>query len=71
MRIFRCARRFSHQKGDWTNQDPQITAFLRNFGRDGLPFYVFYPAGRNDPVILPSVLTQGIVAIALRGKTSS
>ena len=32
-------------KGDWTNQDPEITAFLRTFGRDGLPFYVFYPAG--------------------------
>lgn len=58
-------------KGDWTNQDPEITAFLRTFGRDGLPFYVFYPAGRNEPIILPSVLTEGIVATALRGKTSS
>ena len=58
-------------KGDWTNQDPEITAFLRTFGRDGLPFYVFYPAGRNEPIILPSVLTEGIVAAALRGRTSS
>ena len=58
-------------KGDWTNQDPEITAFLRTFGRDGLPFYVFYPAGRNEPIILPSVLSEGIVAAALRGRTSS
>lgn len=61
----------AYLKGDWTNQDPQITAFLRTFGRDGLPFYVFYPAGRNEPIILPSVLTEGIVATALRGRTSS
>jgi thiol:disulfide interchange protein len=61
----------AYLKGDWTNQDPQITAFLRTFGREGLPFYVFYPAGGNEPIILPSVLTEGIVATALRGKTSS
>lgn len=58
-------------KGDWTNRDPQITAYLRTFGRDGLPFYVFYPAGRSEPIILPSVLTEGIVATALRGRTNS
>ena len=58
-------------KGDWTNRDPEITAFLRSFGRDGLPFYVFYPGANNEPVVLPSVLTQGIVAATLRGKPSS
>ncbi len=58
-------------KGDWTNRDPEITAFLRSFGRDGLPFYVFYPGANNEPVVLPSVLTQGIVAATLRGKSSS
>jgi thiol:disulfide interchange protein len=51
-------------------KDSQITAFLRTFGRKGRPFYVFYPAGRNDPIILPSVLTEGIAATALRGKTA-
>lgn len=61
----------AYLKGDWTNQDPQITAFLRSFGRDGLPFYVFYPAGKDEPVVLPSVLTEGIVAATLQGKTSS
>lgn len=61
----------AYLKGDWTTQDLQITAFLRTFGRDGLPFYVFYPAGGSEPIILPSVLTEGIVATALRGRTSS
>lgn len=49
-----------YMKGDWTNRDPAITAFLQSFQRDGLPFYAFYPAGKA-PVVLPPVLTQAIV----------
>ncbi len=49
-----------YMKGDWTNRDPAITAFLQSFQRDGLPFYAFYPAGK-EPVVLPPVLTQSIV----------
>jgi len=49
-----------YMKGDWTNRDPAITAFLQSFQRDGLPFYAFYPAGK-EPVALPPVLTQAIV----------
>ncbi len=49
-----------YMKGDWTNRDPAITAFLQSFQRDGLPFYAFYPAG-EEPVVLPPVLTQAIV----------
>ncbi|WP_040777117.1 protein-disulfide reductase DsbD family protein [Massilia timonae] len=49
-----------YMKGDWTNRDPAITAFLQSFQRDGLPFYAFYPA-RKEPVVLPPVLTQSIV----------
>ncbi|OON61021.1 cytochrome C biogenesis protein [Massilia sp. KIM] len=59
------AREVVYMKGDWTQRDPAITAFLRGFGRDGLPFYVFYPPGK-DPVVLPPVLTQTIVTEALR-----
>lgn len=47
-------------KGDWTKRDPAITAFLQSFQRDGLPFYAFYPPGK-EPVVLPPVLTQAIV----------
>lgn len=54
-----------YMKGDWTNRDPAITAFLRSFQRDGLPFYVFYPAGK-EPVVLPPVLTQAIVTDTLK-----
>jgi thiol:disulfide interchange protein DsbD len=52
-----------YMKGDWTNRDPAITKFLQAFQRDGLPFYAFYPPGK-DPVVLPPVLTQAIVTDA-------
>lgn len=49
-------------KGDWTRQDPAITAKLSEFNRNGVPLYVFYPAGRESrPVILPQILTAAIV----------
>lgn len=55
-----------YMKGDWTNRDPAITAFLQSFQRDGLPFYAFYPAGGMEPVVLPPVLTQAIVTDSLK-----
>lgn len=52
-------RNIVYLKGDWTRQDPDISAFLRAHGRDGVPLYVFYPAGNKPPEILPQVLTPG------------
>jgi thiol:disulfide interchange protein DsbD len=53
-------------KGDWTSQDERITALLRQFGRSGVPLYVFYPAGADSrPVVLPQLLTPGIVLDAI------
>jgi thiol:disulfide interchange protein DsbD len=57
-------------KGDWTRQDSEITAFLRAHGRDGVPLYVFYPAGGGQPVVLPQLLTPGIVLGALGQATT-
>ncbi len=56
----------TYLKGDWTNRDPEISAYLRNFNRDGLPFYAFYPPGGREPVILPPVLTEAIVLDELK-----
>jgi thiol:disulfide interchange protein DsbD len=50
-------RHVTYLKGDWTRQDPQITDYLRENGRDGVPLYVYYPAnGRPD--VLPQILTE-------------
>jgi thiol:disulfide interchange protein DsbD len=56
----------AYLKGDWTRQDPAITAFLRENGRDGVPLYVFFPAGGGQPEVLPQILTEGEVLGMLR-----
>ena len=53
--------------GDWTRGDPDITAYLRDNRRDGVPLYVFYPAGGGAPVTLPQLLTPGLVLNAIQG----
>jgi thiol:disulfide interchange protein DsbD len=58
-------------KADWTKQDPMITDVLGTFGRNGVPLYLFYPARRgNDPagqpVVLPQILSEGIVIDAIQ-----
>lgn len=55
-------RDISYLKGDWTNQDAAITQKLAEFGRSGVPLYVFYPAGQDtQAVVLPQLLTPEIV----------
>ena len=51
-------------KADWTVQDPAITEALAAFGRNGVPLYVYYPAG-GEPQILPELLTPAIVLATL------
>ncbi|MFC6634455.1 protein-disulfide reductase DsbD family protein [Microbulbifer taiwanensis] len=50
-------------KGDWTNQDPQISELLAKYGRTSVPLYLLYPAGGGEARILPQVLTrEGLLA---------
>ncbi|MGE0420303.1 MAG: thioredoxin family protein, partial [Acetobacteraceae bacterium] len=58
-------RGITYLKGDWTRHDPAITAYLRGFGRDGVPLYVFYPPNGGTPVVLPQILTEGTVLAAI------
>lgn len=54
-------------KGDWTNYNDDITSYLASFGRSGVPLYVYYgprdpeSGKRPDPVVLPQILTPGII----------
>jgi len=53
-------------KGDWTNVDPAITAFLQQYKAVGVPLYVVFRAGEAGPGhALPTVLTDAIVRQAL------
>jgi thiol:disulfide interchange protein/DsbC/DsbD-like thiol-disulfide interchange protein len=64
-RIFR-GKGVTLMKGDWTNRDPAITKALSLFGRAGVPLYVVYNSkpGSTTPVVLPQLLTAGIVQSA-------
>lgn len=53
-------------RADWTNQDPLITAELARYHRSAVPFNVVWLPGKDDPVILPELLTAGIVLDAVR-----
>ena len=61
----------AYLKGDWTKKDPEITKYLNQFDRQGVPLYVFYPAPdkitgiREEPITLPQILTNGMVKNAV------
>lgn len=52
-------------KGDWTRRDPVIAAELARHGRAGVPLYLVYAPGAEQPRVLPQLLTPGLVAQAL------
>jgi thiol:disulfide interchange protein/DsbC/DsbD-like thiol-disulfide interchange protein len=59
--IFR-DKKVTLMKGDWTNRDPAITHALAAFGRAGVPLYVVYNSKPgSEPVVLPQILTAGVV----------
>lgn len=53
-------------RADWTRRDAEITAALARFGRNGVPVYALLRPGQ-PPVLLPEILTTGIVRDALAG----
>ncbi len=50
-------------EGRLTNRDPAITRALAAFGRAGVPLYLVYNStpGSAEPVVLPQLLTAGVV----------
>ena len=53
-------------RADWTSRSAEITRLINSFGRSGVPVVVLYPPGdRSQPVLLPTLLTPGIVIDAL------
>jgi thiol:disulfide interchange protein len=57
-------RGVTYLKGDWTNQNPEITRLLERYGRSGVPLYLLY-TGTGEPQVLPQILTEGTVLAAL------
>lgn len=52
-------------KGDWTNRNDEIANLLADYGRAGVPLYLLFPKGQTEAIILPEILTPGIIADAI------
>ena len=52
-------------QADWTDRSDAIARTLATFGRAGVPVYALYPRGSASPVLLPELLTPGVVREAL------
>jgi len=53
-------------RADWTSRNPQITAELARFNRSAVPFNLIYKPNQPAPLVLPELLTPGIVLDALK-----
>ena len=56
----------AYLKGDWTNRDAVIAQVLADHGRAGVPLYLVYGAGGREAVVLPQLLTEGVVLRAVQ-----
>ena len=52
-------------RADWTRPDEAIRRYLEEHGRYGIPFYAVYGPGAPGGLVLPEVLTPGLVLDAL------
>jgi thiol:disulfide interchange protein len=54
-----------YMKGDWTDVDPDISAFLQQYRSPGVPLYVVFPKHGGPGRQLSTVLTSSLVERAL------
>jgi thiol:disulfide interchange protein DsbD len=50
-----------YMKGDWTDVNPTISAFLEQYHSPGVPLYVVFPKDGGPGKELPTVLTESLV----------
>ena len=48
-------------RADWTDQDPEITRALAALGRNSVPVYAWYAAGKQTPELLPQILQADMI----------
>jgi DsbC/DsbD-like thiol-disulfide interchange protein/cytochrome c biogenesis protein CcdA len=61
------AKNVAYLVADWTNQNPEVTALLKENGRSGVPLYLYYAPGARTPIMLPQILTESGVLGAIGG----
>lgn len=58
-------------KGDWTNYDADITELLNEYGRSGVPLYLWFPAGHEGKaIVLPQLLTKNMLLDTFKGDST-
>ncbi|MBI9102350.1 MAG: thioredoxin family protein [Spirochaetales bacterium] len=57
---FFTSRGITRYYGDYTNEDPVIAEWIENFGRAGVPVYIYFPP-EGDPILLPEVINRGLL----------
>ena len=53
-------------RADWTRPNPRISAYLRSFGRFGIPFNAVYGPAAPAGIALGELLTEGAVLAAMK-----
>lgn len=53
-------------RADWTNRDAKIASALEFYGRNSIPLYVYYNGDGPGYVLLPQLLTTGIISQQLK-----
>lgn len=48
-------------KGDNTKKDVVIAQWLTKYNRAGVPLYLLYRPGEQDPVVFPEIITKGMI----------
>ncbi|MDN5354601.1 MAG: hypothetical protein PWQ09_1357 [Candidatus Cloacimonadota bacterium] len=48
-------------KGDNTKKNPVIGEWLSRFNRAGVPLYIFYLPGQEEPIVLPELITKDMI----------
>ncbi len=60
------AHKVATLRADWTNRDPLITAELAKYNRSAVPFNLIWFPDRDQPTVLPEILTASTVLNALK-----
>ena len=55
----------TYMVGDWTNVDPEISAFLAEHRAVGVPLYVVYPRSGGPAEVLPALLDRTTAVSAI------
>ena len=52
-------------KGDYTRRDPVIHEWLRRYEKAGVPLYLLFIPGVEEPVVFPEIITKSMIFNAL------